>query len=91
MACATAFGPRKTRLLYLRWQLTLHLMRAQKLSPNDNTEAKRPKHHYWQVTVFYKDGETFASVYTDHAKATNFAARRKKSPVVKMARATEVS
>jgi hypothetical protein len=52
---------------------------------------KRRKHHYWQVTVFYKDGERFARTYTVHAKADKFAERQKKSPVVKMARVIEIS
>jgi hypothetical protein len=52
---------------------------------------KRRKHHHWQVTVFYKDGERFARTYTDHAKAAGFAERQKKSPFVKMARVIEVS
>jgi hypothetical protein len=51
----------------------------------------RRKHHHWQVTLFYKDGETFARVYTDHEKAVGFADWQKKSPVVKMARVTQVS
>jgi hypothetical protein len=51
----------------------------------------RRKHHHWQVTVFYKDGETFVRVYTKREKAANFAERQKKSPVVKMARVTQVS
>jgi hypothetical protein len=51
----------------------------------------RRKHHHWQVTLFYKDGERFARTYTVHAKATAFAERQKKSPVVKMARVIEVS
>ena len=51
----------------------------------------RRKHHHWQVTVFYKDGETFIRVYTDREKAANYAERQKKSPVVKMARVTQVS
>jgi hypothetical protein len=51
----------------------------------------RRKHHHWQVTVFYQDGETFGRVYTDREKATAFAERQKKSPVVKMARVTRVS
>jgi hypothetical protein len=41
--------------------------------------------------VFYMDGETFARVYTDQDKAAGFAERQKKSPVVKMARVTQVS
>jgi hypothetical protein len=51
----------------------------------------RRKHHHWQVTLFYKDGERFGRVYTDHEKAASFAERQKKSPVVKMARVTQVS
>jgi hypothetical protein len=51
----------------------------------------RRKHHHWQVTLFYKDGERFARTYTVHAKAAGFAERQKKSPVVKMARVTEIS
>jgi hypothetical protein len=51
----------------------------------------RRKHHHCQVTVFYNDGETFARMYTDREKAAGFAARQKKSPVVKMARVTQLS
>ena len=52
---------------------------------------KRRKHKHWQVTVFYKDGERFARVYTDQIKATKFAERQRKSPVVKSARVLQVS
>jgi hypothetical protein len=51
----------------------------------------RRKHHHWEAKVFYSDGEIFARVYTDHDMAANFADRQKKSPVVKMARVTQVS
>jgi hypothetical protein len=51
----------------------------------------RRKHHHWQVTVVYKDGERFARTYTDHKKANGFAGRQKKSPVVKTARVIEIS
>ena len=51
----------------------------------------RRKHHHWQVTVFYSDGETFARVYTDRERAAGFAKRQKKSPIVKMARVTQLS
>jgi hypothetical protein len=51
----------------------------------------RRKHHHWQVTLTYRDGETFARMYTDREKAAGFAERQKKSPVVKMARVTQVS
>jgi hypothetical protein len=51
---------------------------------------RRRKHRHWQVTVFYKDGERFARVYTDREKATRFADRQRKSPVVKTARVLQV-
>jgi len=52
---------------------------------------ERRKHHHWQVTVFYKDGERFARVYTDREKANKSAERQRKSPVVKMVRVTLLS
>jgi hypothetical protein len=52
---------------------------------------RRRKHHHWLVTVFYADGEKFGRVYTDKDKATRFADRQKRSPVVKSARITQVS
>ncbi len=52
---------------------------------------KRRKHHHWQVTVFYQDGEKFARVYIDRQKAEGFAERQKRSPVVRTARIMEVN
>jgi hypothetical protein len=43
---------------------------------------RRQKHHHWQVTIFYGDGEKFARVYSDQDRAQRFANRQKKSPVV---------
>jgi hypothetical protein len=57
---------------------------------NYNTD-KRRKHRHFLVTVFYADGERFGRVYTDRPKATRFAERQKKSPVVKSARVTQLS
>lgn len=51
---------------------------------------KRRKHHHWQVTVYYADGEKFARVYIDRDRAQKFAERQKKSPVVKATRIMEV-
>ncbi len=51
---------------------------------------KRRKHHHWQVTIFYRDGERFARVYIDRDKAERFAKRQKKSPVVRATRILEV-
>jgi hypothetical protein len=50
------------------------------------TKDRRRKHKHWQVTVYYRDGEKFARVYTDRKKAEAFAVRQKRSPVVKSAR-----
>ena len=51
----------------------------------------RRKHHHWQVTIFYPDGERFARIYTDRKKAQAFAERQRQSPMVKMARVAKVS
>jgi hypothetical protein len=51
---------------------------------------RRRKHQHWQVTVYYHDGEKFARVYIDRERATRFAERQKKSPVVKSTRILEV-
>ena len=41
--------------------------------------------------LFYRDGEKFTRTYTDLKKAEGFAERQRQSPVVKMARVTQVS
>ena len=69
--------------------MTLTRMKTRK--PTIFGKDGRRKHHHWQVTLFYKDGETFARMYTDREKATGFADRQKKSPVVKMARVIQLS
>ena len=51
---------------------------------------RRRKHRHWQVTIYYKDGEKFARVYIDRERASRFADRQKRSPVVKSARIMEV-
>lgn len=52
---------------------------------------RRRRHRHWQVTVFYEDGEKFARVYIDRQKATRFAERQKRSPVVRATRIREVN
>jgi hypothetical protein len=52
---------------------------------------KRRKHHHFEAKIFYKDGEVFARMYTDRAKAHAFADRQKKSPVVRMAKVMQIS
>jgi hypothetical protein len=51
---------------------------------------RRRKHRHWQVTIYYKDGEKFARVYIDRERATRFAERQRRSPVVKSTRVMEV-
>jgi hypothetical protein len=46
----------------------------------------RRKHQHWVVTIIYPDGERFERVYIDLERAKNFAARQKKSPLVKATR-----
>jgi hypothetical protein len=64
---------------------------ATKHATQPSFEDFRREHRHWQVTVYYHDGEKFARVYTDRAKATRFADRKKKSPVVKLARVVQIS
>jgi len=52
---------------------------------------KRRKHHHFEAKIFYKDGDVFARRYTDRKRAVAFADRQRTSPVVKMARVTQVS
>lgn len=47
---------------------------------------RRRKHQHWLVTIIYPDGERFERVYLDRERAKNFAARQKKSPLVKATR-----
>jgi hypothetical protein len=44
---------------------------------------ERRRHHHWLVTVTYMDKESFGRVYLDQDKAKKFAARQRRSPVVK--------
>lgn len=52
---------------------------------------KRRKHHHWQVTLYYSDGEKFARTYTNREKAIAFAKRQKTSAVVKSTRVVQQS
>jgi hypothetical protein len=51
---------------------------------------RRRKHRHWQVTIYYKAGEEFERVYIDRERATRFAERQRRSPVVKSTRVVEV-
>jgi hypothetical protein len=64
---------------------------SKKKETNGFGKDRRRKHHHFLVTVFYADGERFGRVYTDKVKATRFAERQRRSPVVKSARISLVS
>jgi hypothetical protein len=57
----------------------------------DGTKDLRRKHPHYLVTITYADNETFGRVYTDLEKAEHFAARQKKSPIVKRAQVKQLS
>ena len=57
----------------------------------DFSTDRRRKHHHYLVTVSYADGERFGRVYTSKEKATRFAERQRRSPIVKAARVSQVS
>jgi hypothetical protein len=69
--------------------------KSPKKSVRDETSQfgkdRRRRHHHFLVTVNYADGESFGRVYTDKEKATRFAERQRRSPVVKSARVSQVS
>ena len=52
---------------------------------------KRRRHHHFLVTISYADGEKFGRVYTDKEKASRFADRQRRSPVVKAVNVAKVS
>jgi hypothetical protein len=52
---------------------------------------RRRKHPHWLVTLSYFDKDVFGRVYTDRRKAEGFAARQKKSPMVKSTRIERIS
>ena len=54
-------------------------------------DDKRRRHHHWLVKVFYDDREFFARVYTNQEKAQKFAARQRRSPLVKATRVLQLS
>jgi hypothetical protein len=51
---------------------------------------RRRKHQHWLATIFYADGQRFARVYIDEARAHRFADRQKKSPIVERTRVEQV-
>lgn len=47
------------------------------------------KHRHWKVNVYYVGGGKFIRVYTDRRRAENFAAKERRSPVVRYVRVRE--
>jgi hypothetical protein len=74
--------------------ITVKKTATKKTTSKDKTsfgKDRRRKHHHFLVTVYYADGEKFGRVYTDRDKASRFAERQRRSPVVKSARVSQVS
>jgi hypothetical protein len=67
------------------------MKKAPKKDEKEFGTDRRRKHHHYLVTVSYADGEKFGRVYTDKDKATRFAERQRRSPIVKAARVSQVS
>jgi hypothetical protein len=59
------------------------------MKPKKLGKDRRRKHHHDEARIFYTDGEVFARVYMNRAKAEAFAERERKSPAVRMARVTD--
>ena len=76
--------------MYNRVDFIFRQALSQPLKPTKFGKDKRRKHHHWKVTVFFKGGDRFARIYTDRKRTLGFAKRQRKSPVVKLARVTEV-
>jgi hypothetical protein len=75
-------------------EITVTKMSTKKTTSKEKStfgKDRRRKHHHWLVTVYYADGEKFGRVYTDKDKASRFAERQRRSPVVKSARVSQVS
>ena len=49
-----------------------------------------PKHNHYRATVTCTDNEVSGRVYNNREKAEKFAARQKKSPVVKSTRIEQI-
>jgi len=52
-------------------------------SSTSNESKKKHQKEFFRLTITYSDGETFGRVFTNREKAQKYAARQKKSPVVK--------
>jgi len=78
-------------VLILEGRMTTVTKDGTKREKTEFGRDRRRKHHHWLVSVYYADGEKFGRVYTDKDKATRFAERQRRSPVVKTARVTQVS
>jgi hypothetical protein len=62
-----------------------------KASKPSKTKRGYRKHSHWRVTVIYTDKEVSGRVYSDREKAEKYAARQKRSPVVKNTRIEQIN
>jgi hypothetical protein len=54
-------------------------------------KSGKRKQTYWRVIINYGDKEEFGRVYSNREKAEKFAARQKRSPVVKSTRIERIN
>ncbi len=52
---------------------------------------RRRKHQHWETTIYYGDGEKFSRVYIDEDRASHFADRQRKSPIVNCTRVRRIA
>jgi hypothetical protein len=48
----------------------------------ESSKSNKQK-QYFRLTITYSDGETSGRIFSNHEKAEKYAARQKRSPVVK--------
>jgi hypothetical protein len=53
-------------------------------SPKPHDSKQKYQKQYFRLTITYSDGETSGRVFHSREQAEKYAARQKKSPVVKM-------
>jgi len=56
-----------------------------------NRQQEFGNNHHYRVTVTYRDNEISGRVYNNRNKVEKFAARQKKSPVVKTTRIEQIN
>jgi hypothetical protein len=91
LAIVRVYDSFKTEVTVVKSPTTKSPRKSVRDGKSEFGKDRRRKHHHFLVSVSYADGETFGRVYTNKEKATRFAERQRRSPIVKSARVTQVS